>query len=76
MLGQQTTTFNLKGYMIFNGLTGFMHDGYYRNAIELLSHFNIIPIQHWLDYQALNCSLIDNVIKDRPSYNKPECLDY
>jgi hypothetical protein len=72
----KTLTYNLQGYFIFNGLTTFQYDGYYRNAIELLAHFNIIPMRKYEEYVALNCSLIDNVIKDRPNYNKEECLEF
>lgn len=47
----QAGSYNLKGYVIANGLTSFMHDGYYINAIENLAHFNHIPISMFEEYQ-------------------------
>lgn len=69
-------TFNLKGYVIANGLTNFIHDGYYTNAIELLAAYNHIPISVLHEFKSLGCKLIDSVIKDRPNVNKPECLKF
>jgi carboxypeptidase C (cathepsin A) len=48
-------TYNLKGLVIANGITTFMFDGYYGNAIENLAMFNHIPLQTFMDYQSLGC---------------------
>lgn len=69
-------TYNVMGYVMGNGLTSFMYDGYFRNAIENLAQFYHLPLQTLLDYQRKNCSIYDDILKDRKETDDPECLLY
>jgi hypothetical protein len=58
--------FNLKGYIIGNGITDFNFDGFLPQAPEVYSAFNIFPRYMLDDVRKYNCKYYNfNAFPDR-----------
>ncbi len=65
--------FNLKGYIIGNGITDFNFDGFLPQGPEIAAAFNVVP-QYLLDEVRKNkCKYyFPNAFPERQNYS-PEC---
>ena len=50
-------SYNLKGYIVANGVTDFNFDVYVPQSTETFAHYGVIPYSQFLDYKKNNCSL-------------------
>lgn len=55
-IGNETSLFNIKGYVIGNGITDFNFDGFVTTAMDVFPTFSHLPYAKYLEYHQNNCS--------------------